>query len=349
MAHSFVRLKTAFLICIVLGFQKGHTDPQIHNVIGCQIVNMERKLIRKFPGAVCAFLEDGRFASGTQDKLALYSPQGKELWSKDINVHHQLNLSLDQKKLLVLSSETKLINKKIVRADAFFVFDLKGNELGKFSVYKNKKVFDALIPKSRRGKIYNFGGTVLGTIADEYTHANSFYEIPENPAGKKNSAFAKGNFLINFAYNGVLAILDHRLKSILWSKHYEVFDTKQAHDAQILSNGNLLLYSNEDLGIESSFSSLMEINPLSHKVVWRYVGSPRTSFQASHSGGIQYLNNGNLLYSTVEAGGQAFEIDKAGVVKWYFAVAAETNLEEFRIQQIKRLNLSKFLANNSAL
>lgn len=318
---------------------------QVHNVIECSIISMEKKLIKKLPGGQCAFLPDGRVISGQTTQLSMYSPEGKLLWQKDIGTHHQVNLNLAKSKILTLSSEVNPENKKLVRYDVAMVLDFNGNVTARFRVFEHKQELEKWLPASRRGKTYESPQIVPG-VSLEYSHANSIYEIPDNPLAKLNPAFAQGNYVLNVSSLRLFLILDKEMKKIIWHAPAAKFHSDLVHDLQVLTNGDLLFFSNNGPRKNDKLSTVYECQPLTGKVVWRWPLKPRPDIASLHSGGAQLLENGNILLSDNTREGVGIEVDRKAKMLWMMPNRLEKDEVPFHFQQIKRYDLTEFLKNN---
>ena len=89
---------------------------------------------------------------------------------------------------------------------------------------------------------------------------------------------------------------------------------KFQHDPVILENGNILIFDN--LGNFGS-SRVLEVNPMTQEVVWKYGDTPAEEFVTVTCGGNQRLPNGNTLITESE-NGRAFEVTPAGRIVWEY-------------------------------
>ena len=80
------------------------------------------------------------------------------------------------------------------------------------------------------------------------------------------------------------------------------------------SNGNLMLFDNT--GIDKR-SRVLEIDPRSGEVVWRYERTERPVFFSLCCGTNQRLPNGNTLITETQKG-RAFEVDRGGRSVWEY-------------------------------
>ncbi len=105
---------------------------------------------------------------------------------------------------------------------------------------------------------------------------------------------ADGNYLISSKNLNLLFIIDPSTNSILW--RYQNDEMGGQHDAQMLDNGNILIFANGLYAGDLSHSQVWEIDPNNNEVVWRYVAKDDPmSFYSPHMGGAQRLPSGNTL------------------------------------------------------
>lgn len=313
-------------------------------VFECRIVDDEGQTIRNFGEEMCLFHPDGRVFGATTRTLVAYDNQHFRLWSLKLEAHHQLNWSVGRKQLLALGNEP-VPGKKGVRGDVLYVVNLDGTVAKRFSFTQNAEQ----MRRWRQPQVKNPVRQPGSPYKIEFTHANSFYEIPPNGLAAKHPAFAAGNYIVNAIGDRGTFILDAKLEKILW-----VFEQRpaQVHDVQVLANGNLLAYVNEDGAASPKYSSLREYNPLDGRVVWEYKAANPADFHSPSMGGVQVLENGNVLFSEVKAGqSYAVLITREGRELWrrHFPLWLKGDKEPRAFQQIKREDLGDFLRNNVGL
>ncbi len=335
----------AILVFICIADTSAASNLESHNVIGCRIYSMEHVVLRNFPGQICAFSSDGSYVSSQPGIVSRFDGQHKNLWTKQITTHHQINLSKSESEILLMSSEIK----EKVRYDLLLVLSSDGKEKSRFSLFDHRKVIADRIKKD--------GGRVLPGdvqwikhelegVESEFSHVNSFYEVPKLKT--KLGAKWSGGYIVNSLGLQWVWILDRNLKSILWSISTLKMDCAISHDAQVLDNGNILFYCNRGMGNEQS--TLKEYDPVKKKVVWIYPPlrpSPQ-SMSFENSGGVQRLQNGNTLFNDLTKDPRGVEVDAIGKQVWSinvpFAKSGTANPTPF--QQIKRFDLENFLTNN---
>lgn len=103
-----------------------------------------------------------------------------------------------------------------------------------------------------------------------------------------------GSYLISSKNLNLLFILNPADDTVTWE--YQNDEMSGQHDAQMLENGNILVFANGVYHSDLHHSQVQEIDPNSKEVVWRYIARDDfTSFFSPHMGGVQRLPSGNTL------------------------------------------------------
>lgn len=103
-----------------------------------------------------------------------------------------------------------------------------------------------------------------------------------------------GTFLVSSKNLNTLFIVDPTTDRVTWEYQNDALGGQ--HDAQMLENGNVLVFANGLYGSDLSHSQVWEIDPKTNEVVWRYVAKDDfKSFYSPHMGGAQRLPSGNTL------------------------------------------------------
>jgi hypothetical protein len=303
----------------------------------CQLMDREGKVIYNFPGNLIAFINDKKeIVAQVGGSLIVYNKDLDIIWKRQIYVDHDVMVTPDDK-ILAYSVEYDSIHKCNIRFDNIYCFDEQGKQLFKWStreqsrnllaymmnrtntvLYKNQKNVD---PDTM---LYSIAGTLSGISADaenrELFHMNAFQILPSNKSENIDSVFRRGNLLLSFCnYNDSLlsfiAIVNPANFRILW--YYVPEKGNQIHTPTMLENGDILMYLNASCKNNIDSSSVIEINPLTKKVVWQYNEKfPNPQPRCSH-GSCQRLANGNTLISNIS--GYIYEVtsDKKIVWQWY--------------------------------
>jgi hypothetical protein len=312
-----------------------------YNVIGCQILDNDGTVLWSLPGGMrCIFYEDGSLVAAINNELVRYDKNLNLLWRKDIFNHHQLNRSGN--KILVMSDEHILENNDLVRYDVLHILDLSGNILNTFRVSqfknswypKSEKMYWTLSAPYKKNNYF---------VRKEFSHFNSFYSLPKNLVEKIDPTFAEGNYIISDC-RGKIFILDKNLRDVVWEISTVDGMSLRTHDAQFTAQGKIVYYYNNAWG-KQNYTTLDEIDPLTRKRSILFREDPPELFFSMVKGGLQFLENGNILTSDNSYPPRAFEFDpKTQQIVWIYQPK-----ELIEIQQIKRYDLKDFLLNNSGI
>ncbi len=125
-----------------------------------------------------------------------------------------------------------------------------------------------------------------------------------------------GNYLVSCKTLNLIFIICRQSGQVIW--HYQDDRMGGQHDAQLLDNGNILLFANGAYAADLHHSQVWELNPNNNEIVWRYraLDNPQ-GFFSPHIGGCQRLLSGNTLICE-GAKGCLFEVTPAGHVVWEY-------------------------------
>jgi hypothetical protein len=122
----------------------------------------------------------------------------------------------------------------------------------------------------------------------------------------------KGDLLISARDKNLIGIVDVRKEELTWS--WGPGELQAQHDPTLMENGHVLVFDN---GRNRGTSRLVELDPVTKKIVWEYGSSPAERFFSSWGGAAQSLDNGNILI-TITNKGRVIEIDRKGAIVWDF-------------------------------
>ena len=164
-------------------------------------------------------------------------------------------------------------------------------------------------------------------------HANSVEVMDRNIDG----FCQKGDLLISIRDLDLVAVLDIDKGELVWT--WGPGELSRQHDAQLLPNGNVLIFDN---GCRDRSSRVVEMDPVSKKIVWEYRSTPAQKFYSSLSGSSQRLSNGNTLIAQ-STKGRAFEVTKDDKIVWdyYNPKVNKKKKERETIYRIRRFNNSQ--------
>ncbi len=162
-----------------------------------------------------------------------------------------------------------------------------------------------------------------------YSQNTQNFYIPSNEWGmdiwnepisyKKGAAYLGAGFTIKPIFDdhiGALKAIDPKTGEIVW--HYQNDEMGGQHDAQMLENGNILIFANGAYASDLHHSQVWEIDPGTNEIVWRYRSKDNPQrFFSPHVGGCQRLASGNTLICE-GAKGCVFEVTPDGDVVWEY-------------------------------
>lgn len=145
------------------------------------------------------------------------------------------------------------------------------------------------------------------------THANDVSVITSEFAA--HHAFTEaGHVMISLRTLDLLAILDLERADVVWAKRGPWV---HQHDPDPLPNGRLLVFDNFGKTTAGGMSRVLEIDPVTTAVHWRFEGTESEPFESLTRSTQQPLPNGNL--QIVESdGARILEVTRDGAIVWEF-------------------------------
>lgn len=319
----------------------GFPGPEDYAVNGCRIFEpgeLERAVL---PGERCIFLKNGDFISSSQSVIRYFTSKSEIKWEVKGIFHHQLNISLDGKRLLAIGSvKAAMKGEGSKRFDQLLVLDLLGNVLQ--SIDYNVLLTQGNIKSI--SKINPYKNEIDTPF--EGSHVNSFYEIPPTVKGVKVPNYIRpGNYIVNSLSQG-LFIIDHELKKVLkkWKSPFSL--GHNVHDAQITKAGTLIYFNNfsSRSRIGANFSTIDEYDFLNKKLLLEIKANPPVFFFSRNCGGVQILDEDLIMFSHVITGYYVYSRKKKEII--YSGVAPYISGNRVSAaQQIKIMDLTDFLKN----
>ena len=120
-------------------------------------------------------------------------------------------------------------------------------------------------------------------------HSNSVEWMWRPKLSELNPIFSQGNVLVSFRHQACIAIFDWEEERMIWN--WGRGELSGAHDATVLSNGNILVFDN---GINRKWSRVVELDPLKREIVWQYQGTSEGDLWSRTRGSSQRIE-GSLL------------------------------------------------------
>jgi len=144
----------------------------------------------------------------------------------------------------------------------------------------------------------------------DYDHLNTVAVLPDTPLGRRDGRFAAGNIMTCLRNNNLIVILDGNMKRVQWAWGRDELDLP--HMPTMLENGHILVFDNGNI---RKWSRVIEVDPVTDKIVWEYKADPPEDFYSGQRGSAQRLPNGNTLICE-SSKGRAFEITPEGEIVW---------------------------------
>ncbi|MCB0318415.1 MAG: aryl-sulfate sulfotransferase [Bdellovibrionales bacterium] len=274
-----------------------------------------------------------------------YDWKGKIVWeftAPDI-AHHDITRLENGNTIFPVRSVISGNYKDIINDDAKRSLQIRSDSI--YEVDKTGKVvwhWDAHdhldLNSCGRRKCKNFSGkaNAKDQLAD-WTHINTTSIIPPNKwydSGDKR--FKPGNIMTLPRNWWMTFIIEKESGEIVWEYGGEYRGgLRGGHEAHMIPRGlpgagNILIFDN-GRDNDGSGSNILEINPVTKKLVWVYdVGK---DFDSRSAGSVQRLKNGNTLISE-DVGGRVFEVNKQKEIVWELVLH-----DELRISRAHKYNL----------
>ncbi len=233
---------------------------------------------------------------------------GSTRWTWEGRTHHDLDVD-DAGRIHVLSRHARrmpeLHDSLDVLEDVVAVLSPDGALIEEWSVLDalRSSPYAFLLPDTSKVRARP------GATADlDLLHTNHV-EVFDGRLADRSPLFARGNLLLSMRNIHTVAILDGDSHEILWL--WGPGNLTFQHDPVLLDDGHILLFDNG-----TKRSRVVELDPLTDQVSWRYDGPPR--FFSKTRGSVQRLDNGDTLI-TISDSGYVREVDPEGETVWEFA------------------------------
>jgi outer membrane protein assembly factor BamB len=146
---------------------------------------------------------------------------------------------------------------------------------------------------------------LIQNTRSEWTHGNGIAELPD------------AKLLVSFRNISTVVKIDRRSGSVVWKLGAPPLSGQHAPVA--LPNGNILIFDNGPTRLDQTFpfSRVIEINPATNEIVWKYQDANPQGFYSDRISNAQRLPNGNTLINEGMFG-RFFEVTPAGEVVWEY-------------------------------
>lgn len=227
----------------------------------------------------------------------------KVQWASWLRAHHDLEV-LDNGHIYTLVYSVKgTTGWEALEAEEDFVaeLDADGKELRRISIDKALAASD--YASLRNGK------------EDIFLHTNEIVVLDGSWADK-HPTFSKGNLLLGCRDISAFVVLDPATEKIVWALSGE---WRNQHGPVLLPGHRLLFFDNRG---NDGYSRILELDPFTSIIHWKFEGTPRRNFHSEIGGYVQRLPNGNTLI-TESTKGLAFELTPQEEVVWEFVNPAK--------------------------
>jgi hypothetical protein len=253
------------------------------------------------------------------------------VWSADIEAHHDVVQSPDGDFYAVVREAEDYRELKIP-FPAVARLSPDGKELGRWRAFTSfddiKRKFDTrlIMDTFLDSLLVESGGpnpeatqalekSVMSGVGSwlrrvDQFHMNTVSITPDTPAGRRDSRFRAGNFLICFRNLNQIAVLEQDTWEILWT--WGADDLDWPHLPIMMESGSILVFDN---GAHRAYSRVIAINPITEKIEWEYIADPPGAFFSYQKGSAQRFPNGNTLICEGDRG-RCFEIRPDGEIVW---------------------------------
>jgi uncharacterized protein (UPF0248 family) len=138
-----------------------------------------------------------------------------------------------------------------------------------------------------------------------WAQGNSVEELPD------------GDILASFRPTSTVVRISRETGKIVWKLGTPTVAGQ--HAPTMLANGNVLIFDNGVHRLDDSmpYTRVIEVNPATNEIVWKYQDKPAWNFFSPRMGNAQRLPNGNTLI-TEAAFGRIFEVTKNGEIVWEY-------------------------------
>src|SRR5499433_2837689 len=138
-----------------------------------------------------------------------------------------------------------------------------------------------------------------------WAQGNSVLELPD------------GDILTSYRPTSTILRISRKSGKIIWKLSAPTVAGQ--HAPTPLGNGNILIFDNGAHRLDDSmpFSRVIEVDPASNKIAWKYQDWPAWNFFSPRMGNAQRLPNGNTLVCE-SSFGRFFEVTADGEIVWEY-------------------------------
>lgn len=282
----------------------------------------------------------GRAARWEQGQhLARLAWDGTVRWERRIRAHHDAEPTPDGRISVLLGGDRRIPEvdpDDEVVTDSLAILSPSGEIVEEAQLYDMLSAAPGFVVQQRPRR---------GEANSDLIHANAIDWMRRPELAARDPLYAIGNVLVCMRHQDAIAMIDWRAKKVVW--HWGQGEISGPHDAQVLPNGNVLLFDN---GVSRKWSRVIELDPIARRVVWEWRAPDPTTFFSLTRGSNQRLANGNTLVADSDSG-RAFEVAPDGRIAWEFLNPERhegKRVAIVRIRRIPRQTVDRWLAGGAA-
>jgi hypothetical protein len=243
-------------------------------------------------------------------KLLKLGWEGELLWSRDLPVHHDVDVMPDGR-IAALTYRHRVIprfDESVPVRDHYIAILSSRGEL------EEQESLTELL--ERAPEVFRLQPTrpqdKHGIREIDLIHSNSIEWMRRPELAERHPLYAASNVLVCLRNQDAVVVIDWERRRPVWS--WGPGELSGPHDATVLPNGNFLVFDN---GLDRKRSRVVELDPRTREIVWSYDPPPPARLFTAHRGASQRLPNGNALV-TDSGRGRVFEVTREGELVWDF-------------------------------
>jgi len=220
----------------------------------------------------------------------------------DVAAHHDFDRLANGNTLVVCREyvEDEGLRPGSIKSDVILELATDGNVVWEWHSDQHVKAIAGIVPVTFPLEHRDWG------------HMNTVESLPDGPAAEADSRFKEGNVLFSCRNIDTIGVIEKGSGEVVWAWAPGVIDKQ--HMPTMLPNGHLLVYDN---GCQFKRTRILELDPLSEEIVWKYEASPPESCYSPTRGSNERLPNGNTFIAESDSG-RLFEVTPDGEVVWEF-------------------------------
>ena len=304
--YSVFRLASVYLIDAEGNVVHSWSDPSGFHWARCKLLPNGNLLV---VGSSIT-KEDQRVIDDEGRYVALLSWNGETIWRKPLPGHHDIELTPQNQFALLTYRYRQVpeVNEEVpLRDEEIMILSRDGDELERHSIYDMLNA-DPAVYTFQKVKV----GKYKGKPGVQLFHSNTLERMRHRHLESRDPIYAAGNVLISMRHQDAIAIVNLETDKVMWAwGHGKI---RGPHSATVLENGNILLFDN---GLGRKWSRVIELDPLTKRIVWEYKAPKPGDFYSATRGANQRLPNGNTLITNSDHG-QVFEVTPDGEIVWEF-------------------------------